>query len=53
MFCCPGVVTASLFRRLQAEHATPIIDIFYDGTGDPNSVLIPHLAFLAEKSSSR
>jgi predicted nucleotide-binding protein (sugar kinase/HSP70/actin superfamily) len=46
MFCCPGVVSASLFRRLQADFSVPIIDIFYDGTGDPNRILIPHLSFL-------
>ena len=50
MFCCPGVVSAALFRRLQAEFSVPIIDIFYDGTGDPNRVLVPHLAYLSSKS---
>lgn len=49
MFCCPGVVSASLFRKLQAQYGIPIIDIFYDGTGDPNRVLIPHLASLVGK----
>ena len=33
--CCPGVVTASLFRRIQADFGMPIIDIFFDGTGNP------------------
>jgi predicted nucleotide-binding protein (sugar kinase/HSP70/actin superfamily) len=46
MFCCPGVVTASLYRKIQADFGVPIIDIFFDGTGSPNRVLIPHLHYL-------
>jgi predicted CoA-substrate-specific enzyme activase len=46
MFCCPGVVTASLYRKIQADFGIPIIDIFYDGAGSPNQVLIPHLHYL-------
>ena len=46
MFCCPGVVSASLFRKIQEDFGIPIIDIFYDGTGNPNRVLIPHLHYL-------
>jgi predicted nucleotide-binding protein (sugar kinase/HSP70/actin superfamily) len=49
MFCCPGVVSSALFRELQAEFGVPIVDIFYDGTGDPNRALVPHLAYLAER----
>jgi predicted CoA-substrate-specific enzyme activase len=45
MFCCPGVVTASLYRKIQADFGVPIIDIFFDGTGSPNRVLIPHLHY--------
>jgi len=46
IFCCPGVVTASIYRRMQEQHGVPIVDIFYDGTGSPNRVLIPHLHYL-------
>jgi predicted CoA-substrate-specific enzyme activase len=46
IFCCPGVVTASIYRKLQAEFGVPIIDIFYDGTGSPNRVLVPHMHYL-------
>jgi predicted nucleotide-binding protein (sugar kinase/HSP70/actin superfamily) len=53
MFCCPGVVSSALFRKLQAEFSVPIIDIFYDGSGDPNRVLVPHLAYLAERARGR
>ena len=46
MFCCPGVVTASVYRKIQEDYGVPIVDLFYDGTGNPNQVLIPHLTYL-------
>ena len=46
LFCCPGVVTASLFRRVQKDFGVPIVDIFYDGAANPNRILIPHLHYL-------
>jgi predicted CoA-substrate-specific enzyme activase len=46
IFCCPGVVTASIYRKIQEDYGVPIVDLFYDGTGNPNQVLIPHLAYL-------
>ncbi len=49
MFCCPGVVTASLFRKIQADFGIPVIDIFYDGAANPNRVLIPHLHYLRQR----
>jgi predicted CoA-substrate-specific enzyme activase len=48
LFCCPGVVTASLFRRIQKDFGMPIVDIFYDGTTNPNRVLIPHMHYLRQ-----
>lgn len=50
MFCCPGVVTASIYRKIQKDFGIPIIDIFYDGTGNPNNVLIPHMHYLKQAS---
>ncbi len=49
MFCCPGVVSASLFKKISRDFGVPIVDIFYDGTGDPNRVLVPHLHYLSER----
>jgi predicted nucleotide-binding protein (sugar kinase/HSP70/actin superfamily) len=46
IFCCPGVVTASVYRKIQEDYGVPIVDLFYDGTGNPNQVLIPHLTYL-------
>lgn len=53
MFCCPGVVTSSIYRKIQEDFDIPIIDIFYDGTGNPNSVLIPHMHYLHQRSPTR
>ncbi len=52
IFCCPGVVTASIYRKIQEDFGIPIIDIFYDGTGNPNRVLIPHLHYLKARKRS-
>jgi predicted CoA-substrate-specific enzyme activase len=49
MFCCPGVVTSSLFKKISRDFNLPIIDIFYDGTGDPNQILVPHLHYLKQR----
>jgi predicted nucleotide-binding protein (sugar kinase/HSP70/actin superfamily) len=35
IFCCPGVVTSSFYRKIQNDYKMPIIDIFYDGTAIP------------------
>jgi predicted CoA-substrate-specific enzyme activase len=50
MFCCPGVVTASLYRRIQADFGIPIVDIFFDGVGSPNRLLIPHLHYMRHRA---
>ena len=49
MFCCPGVVTASIYRKMQEDFGVPIVDLFYEGTGNPNRILIPHLSYLRRK----
>lgn len=49
MFCCPGVVTSSIYRQMQKDFGRPIIDIFYDGTGNPNQALKPYMEFLKNR----
>ncbi|HEQ71929.1 MAG TPA: hypothetical protein ENN69_05520 [Spirochaetia bacterium] len=49
MFCCPGVVSASLLKKISADFHVPVIDIFYDGTGEPNHILRPHLHYLGAR----
>jgi predicted CoA-substrate-specific enzyme activase len=52
IFCCPGVVSASIYRKMQEDFGVPVIDIFYDGTANPNRVLIPHLHYLKSENRS-
>ena len=52
MFCCPGVVTSSIYRKIQSDFGIPIIDIFYDGTGNPNRLLVPHLHYLQQNKKA-
>jgi predicted CoA-substrate-specific enzyme activase len=52
IFCCPGVVSSSLYRKIQEDFNIPIIDIFYDGTGQPNKILVPHLHYLNQKHTA-
>ena len=52
IFCCPGVVTSSIYRKIQEDFGIPIIDIFYDGTGSPNHLLIPHMDHLNRKKKA-
>ncbi|MBN2536163.1 MAG: hypothetical protein JXB88_24995 [Spirochaetales bacterium] len=46
IFCCPGVVTSSIYNKIQEDFNIPVINIFYDGTNKPNKVIIPHLYYL-------
>ena len=46
IFCCPGVVSASIFRKMQADFGIPVIDIFYDGRSEPNRILVPHMHYI-------
>ncbi len=47
-FCMPGTVSAAIFPKIERELGVPVISIFYDGSGDPNRVLVPHLHYLTE-----
>ena len=52
LFCCPGVVSASIFRKIQAKTGIPIVDLFYDGNNRPNHLLIPQLHSLVKRKAS-
>jgi len=52
VFCCPGVVSSSIFRKIQKEFNIPIIDLFYDGSNKPNKIIIPHMYYLNEKKKN-
>jgi hypothetical protein len=39
----PGTITTPLFRQVSAETGTPIVNLFYDGTGGQNRSLEVYL----------
>ena len=41
--CMPGTITTALFRQVSAETGTPIVNMFYDGTGGQNRSLEVYL----------
>jgi len=48
-FCMPGVFTSSMFFSIEEKYGVPVICNFYDGSGDPNAALVPHLHYLRER----
>ena len=50
VFCCPGVISASIFRKIQETYGVPVIDLFYDGTNKPNRMIDPHMFYLTRKT---
>ncbi len=46
VFCCPGVVSSSIFQRIKDDYNVPVIDLFYDGNNKPNELLKPQLYYL-------
>ncbi len=53
IFCCPGLVSEAIFKRVEEEIGVPIVSIVYDGTkGDQNQVIRPYLHFIRERMQS-
>ncbi|MBP5233648.1 MAG: hypothetical protein J6333_09595 [Planctomycetes bacterium] len=48
MFCMPGTITSSIFPQVEKEFGHPVINNFYDGSGDPNKSLAPVMHYLCE-----
>ncbi len=49
IFCCPGLVSESLFKKVEKEIGIPIVSIIYDGTTTRwNEVLVPYLHYITE-----
>jgi predicted nucleotide-binding protein (sugar kinase/HSP70/actin superfamily) len=46
-FCMPGTVTTAVFPRIEREYGVPVVCNFYDGTGNVNDKLVPHLHYLS------
>ncbi|MGA1841014.1 MAG: acyl-CoA dehydratase activase [bacterium] len=47
IFCCPGLISEAIYKKVEKEIGIPIVSITYDGTQeDKNKVLNPYLYFL-------
>jgi predicted nucleotide-binding protein (sugar kinase/HSP70/actin superfamily) len=47
LFCCPGLISEAIYKKVEKDLDIPIVSITYDGTqADKNKVLKPYLHFL-------
>ncbi|MGA1874125.1 MAG: acyl-CoA dehydratase activase [bacterium] len=47
IFCCPGLISEAIYKKVEKEIGLPIVSITYDGTRkDKNRILNPYLYFL-------
>ena len=54
IFCCPGLVSESIFKRIEKDIGIPIVSIIYDGTTTKrNEVLIPYLHYITNTTASK
>ena len=45
-FCCAGLVTEAMSRRIEAVTGVPVLSVTYDGTGGfKNDAILPYLAY--------
>ena len=52
IFCCPGLVSESMFEKLEKDVGIPIVSIIYDGTTSKrNEILAPYLHYIGKKVS--
>jgi predicted CoA-substrate-specific enzyme activase len=49
IFCCPGLVSESIFKKVEKDIGIPIISITYDGTTTRrNDILAPYIHYLKQ-----
>ena len=47
IFCCPGLVSESLFKNIEKDIEIPIVSITYDGTkSNHNDIIAPYIHFM-------
>jgi predicted nucleotide-binding protein (sugar kinase/HSP70/actin superfamily) len=52
IFCCPGLVSESLFKKIEKDIDIPIVSITYDGTTTRrNDILAPYIHYLRQAIS--
>ena len=54
IFCCPGLVSESIFKTIEADINIPIVSIVYDGTTtEKNGLLAPTMHYILQSFSER
>jgi hypothetical protein len=54
IFCCPGLVSESLFKAVEQDIGIPIVSIVYDGTTtNKNELLTPYLHYILRSSENK
>jgi predicted nucleotide-binding protein (sugar kinase/HSP70/actin superfamily) len=49
IFCCPGLVSESIFKKVEEDIGIPIISITYDGTTTRrNGIIAPYIHYLKQ-----
>jgi len=44
LFCCPGLISEAIYKKVEKDLAIPIVSVAYDGTqADKNRILEPYL----------
>ena len=53
IFCCPGMVSESLFKKIEKDIRIPIISLIYDGTTtNKNDLLTPYLHYITGQKTA-
>ena len=54
IFCCPGLVSESIFKKVEKDIGIPIVSITYDGTTTRrNDILAPYIHYLKQTIPSQ
>jgi predicted nucleotide-binding protein (sugar kinase/HSP70/actin superfamily) len=49
VFCCPALISESVFKRVEQDIGIPIVSILYDGTqSQQNRILRPYLHYIKQ-----
>jgi len=48
--CMPGQVISGILNEVQVNHGKPVLNLFYDGTGDLNRTIGVFLRNLSEEA---
>jgi len=54
IFCCPGLVSESIFKTIEEDIGIPIVSIVYDGTTtEKNAMLAPTMHYILQSFVER